>query len=66
MRQFAEIAAMMTSKENKTLNILSWCETKLKYNKSSNSIHINEFHPPFQKDNNSNGSGGILVKSKIR
>ena len=65
MTKFAEIQLMMTSKENKNLHFVSLCETKLKSNKLSSVFHVPgflfTFQLPFRKDNQRNGSGGILV-----
>ena len=61
MTKFSEIELMMTSERNKTLSILSLCETKLKDNKLTSVFHVNGFHSPFRKDNHTNAGGGILV-----
>ena len=61
MTKFSEIELMLTSDRNKSLSILSLCETKLNDNKPTSAFHINGFHTPFRKDNHTNAGGGILV-----
>ena len=61
MTKFSEIELMLTADRNKSLSILSLCETKLNDNKPTSAFHINGSHTPFRKDNHTNAGGGILV-----
>ena len=55
---------MLTLPENNNLHILGLSETKLKSHKTTGIFKINGFQTPFRKDNDSNGSGGLLVYVK--
>ena len=61
MCKFSEIKAILTSPENNSLHIFGLSETKLKSHKLTSCFNIDGFQEPFWKDNDNNGSTGIVV-----
>ena len=51
----------MTSPENSSLHFFCLSETELKSHKLTSCFNIDGFQKPFNKDNDSNGGGGIVV-----
>ena len=61
MSKYSELKLMLTAEENRNLHIFGLSETKLKSYKPTNAFLIDGFQKPYQKDNDSNGGGGLLV-----
>ena len=59
--KFSAFKAILTSPENSSLHIFGLSETQLKSHKLTSCFNIDGFQKPFRKDNDSNGSGGIVV-----
>ena len=61
MCNFLKIKAILTSPENSSMHIFGLSETNIKSHKLTSCFNIDGFQEPFRKDNDSNGSGGIVV-----